>query len=251
MLEQELIGLVPAAGSGSRLGLPFPKELLPTLDKKKFKPVINYVVDDLIYAGTNHIVFVINESKHQLIGYFGSGKKFGCNFSYVVQENISTCSSTSPGLADALTSAYHLIKDRVVLFGMADTIMWPKEAFKAGLSELENSDLVLCLFPTDYPEKFGMVSLDNNGYVDRILDKPKSTKLKYMWGCVIWKPRFSEYLTLKVCNELIGDFAEILNSAINDNFIIKAVTFPNGKFIDFGTYEEIYQSMNNIDLESR
>lgn len=252
MLEDNLIGLVPAAGSGSRLGLPFPKELFPTLENNIYKPVINYIVDDLIYAGIKHIVFVINESKHQLIGYFGSGYKFDCNFSYVVQENTGDSLSTSPGLADALASAFHLIRDKVVLFGMADTIMWPKDTFRISLAELDKcTDIILCLFPTQYPEKFGMVSFDSSGEVKKIVDKPKSTKLQYMWGCIIWKPCFSEYLYNKVRNEFIGDFAKILNSAINDNFKVKAVSFPNGRFIDFGTHEQIHQSLRDIDLSSR
>jgi dTDP-glucose pyrophosphorylase len=31
-------------------------------------------------------VFVINDTKHQLIGYLGDGRRFGANISYVVQD---------------------------------------------------------------------------------------------------------------------------------------------------------------------
>jgi glucose-1-phosphate thymidylyltransferase len=250
--DQKLIGLVPAAGHGSRLGLPFPKELFPTICENQYKPVINYVVDDLILAGIDHIIFVINELKHQLIGHLGSGIKFDCHFSYVVQQNTGDTLSTSPGLADALASAYHLIRDKVVLFGMADTIMWPKEAFKISLTKFDDdTDIMLCLFPTQHPENFGMVSVNSNGIADRIVDKPKSTNLKYMWGCIIWKPNFSEYLFDKVRNDFIGDFAKILNYAIKDGFVIRTTPFPNGRFIDFGTLEQIQQSVMDFDLCSR
>lgn len=246
--KENLIGLIPAAGLGSRLNLPFPKELYPTFKNKKYKPVASYVVDYLISAGVKHIVFVINGSKHQLIEYFGSGNKFGCKFSYVVQDQISNGQSSSPGLADALVSAHHLIKNKTVLFGMADTIMLPENAFKLGLETyLSGSDVTLCLFPTQFPEKFGMVSMNDDGRVLKIVDKPNVTNLEYMWGCIIWNEIFTDYLFSKVL-ENIGDFANILNMAIIDGIIINSVKFKDGKFIDFGTYEQINQYLYDIDF---
>ena len=38
--------------------------------------------------------------------------------------------STSPGLAHALDSAYHLIKGKTVFFGMADTLMKAGKEFR-------------------------------------------------------------------------------------------------------------------------
>jgi len=248
--NENFIGLIPAAGSGTRLNLPFPKELYPTIKGDKYQPIAHYIVKNIIDAGAKHIVFVINESKHQLLGYFGSGDRFGCNFSYVFQERISRNRSTSPGLADALSSAYHLIKNKIVLFGMPDTIMWPNEALKIGLNSMENnSDVMLCLFPTSFPEKFGMVSFNNQREVIEIVDKPKTTSLKFMWGCIIWKPIFTEFLYTKVQNDNIGDFAEILNLAIKNNLKFNAISFSNGKFFDFGTYEQIQQFSINENLK--
>jgi len=70
-------------------------------------------------AGVQHVVIVINETKHQMIGYFGSGRRFGCKISYVYQEQtVAEGKSTSPGLAHALDSAYHLSKGKTVFFGI-------------------------------------------------------------------------------------------------------------------------------------
>jgi dTDP-glucose pyrophosphorylase len=113
----EWIGLIPAAGKGVRLNLPYPKELYPIIRHNRFKPVSQFIVDQMTGAGVRHIVFVINENKHQLIGYFGNGARFGCRFTYVVQEQIENSSaSTSPGLANALDSAYHLAQEKIVFF---------------------------------------------------------------------------------------------------------------------------------------
>ena len=124
-MNGEMIGLIPAAGKGVRLGLPYPKELYPIIRENRYKPVAQFVLDNMTTAGLKHVVFVVNETKHQLVGYFGSGRRFGCDISYVVQEpaNGNGADSTSPGLAHALDAAYHLTRGKTVFFGMADTIM--------------------------------------------------------------------------------------------------------------------------------
>ena len=241
-MKEDVIGLIPAAGRGVRLGLPYPKELYPVIRDNRYKPISQFVLDNLTGAGLDHIVIVVNETKQQLIGYFGNGQRFGCNISYVVQETRSGSDmSTSPGLAHALDSAYHLVKGKTVCFGMADTIMQPTDVFARALDEADlEDDVILILFPTKRPEKFGMVRMNGDGRVQEIVDKPQETDLTEMWGCIIWRPRFTEYLHESVSNG-IGDFAKIMNNALTDGMQFRGVTMPAGTYIDLGTYEEIIE----------
>jgi glucose-1-phosphate thymidylyltransferase len=238
---EELIGLIPAAGKGVRLGLPYPKELYPVIRNNHYKPISQFVVDNLVNAGLNHIVFVVNETKHQLMGYFGSGQRFGCNISYVVQEVVEgKTKSTSPGLAHALDSAYHLIKGKTVFFGMADTLMQPRDVFKRIYdAAIPDDDVIFGLFTTDRPEKFGMVKIDGKSRVLEIDDKPSKTELTEMWGCIVWRPKFTEYLHECVREQGISDFAKIMNDAIANGMKFSAVHMVDGTYIDLGTYEEI------------
>lgn len=208
-MDDEIIGLIPAAGKGIRLGLPYPKELYPIIRNNRYKPIAQFVLSSLTEAGVGHVVFVINETKHQLIGYFGNGQRFGCNISYVVQETLNSSDvSSSPGLAHALDSSYHLIRGKTVFFGMADTIMQPKDVFcRLSSSASSEDDVVLALFNTQRPEKFGMVRFDQGSRILEIVDKPQKTDLKEMWGCILWRPRFTEYLHDCVCRSGISDFA--------------------------------------------
>ena len=237
------VGLVPAAGRGVRLGLPYPKELYPIIRQNRYKPVSQFVLDNLVMAGVGHVVFVINETKHQLVGYFGDGSRFGCNVSYVVQENGGQESpSTSPGLAHALDSAYHLVRDKTVCFGMADTIMEPRDVFaRAWASADGDDDLVAVLFPTSRPENFGMVRLDSASRVLEIVDKPRETSLTFMWGCIIWRPRFTEHLRDCVRRQGTSDFARIMNEAIAYGMKARAYPVVDGSYTDLGTYEEIQE----------
>jgi glucose-1-phosphate thymidylyltransferase len=242
-MEAEVIGLIPAAGKGVRLGLPYPKELYPIIRNNRYKPVAQFVMDNLTAAGIQHVVLVINETKHQLIGYFGNGHRFGCHISYVVQESTNgQDKSTSPGLAHALDSAYHLTCGKTVFFGMADTIMQPPDVFACAKNEADpGDDVILVLFPTDHPEKFGMVRLDRGNRVVEIVDKPSRTDLKEMWGCIIWRPPFTEYLHECVVQQGMSDFAQVMNGAIAAGLRFRGVRMVNGTYIDLGTYEEIME----------
>jgi len=242
-MSEGVIGLIPAAGKGVRLGLPYPKELYPIIRDNHYKPIAQYVLDNLTAAGLHHVVFVINETKHQLIGFFGNGHRFGCRISYVVQEqNSDRGESTSPGLAHALDSAHHLTRGKTVFFGMADTIMQPNDVFaRAWAATTPEDDVVLVLFPTERPEKFGMVRLDRDDRVLEIVDKPRRTDLREMWGCILWRPRFTEYLHDCVAQQGISDFAQIMNSAIAAGHRFRGVHILDGTYIDLGTYEEIME----------
>jgi glucose-1-phosphate thymidylyltransferase len=241
MKKEQLIGLVPAAGKGMRLGLPYPKELYPVIRDNHYKPISQFVLNNLTLAGLNHTVFVINETKHQLVGYFGDGHRFGCNISYVVQESMNgQGESTSPGLAHALDAAYHLTQGKTVFFGMADTIMQPNNVFASAYeAATPEDDVVLVLFTTERPEKFGMVRRDKDNRVLEIVDKPKKTDLTEMWGAIIWSARFTEYLHDCVCQQGISDFARIMNNAIAEGMRFRGVHIGDGMYIDLGTYEEI------------
>lgn len=241
-MPEELVGLIPAAGKGIRLGLPYPKELYPIIRDNRYKPVAQFVLENMIASGVRHVVFVINETKHQLIGFFGSGSRFGCQISYVVQEQRGEENgSPSPGLAHALDSAYHLTRGKTVLFGMADTLMTPPDVFHHILvGATLQDDVLLGLYSTDRPQKFGMVQLGADQRAVQIVDKPEQTDLEYMWGCIIWRSRFTEHLHTCVQQRRITDFAQVMNAAIQAGLVFRGIHI-DGTYADLGTYEEIME----------
>lgn len=239
--NENLIGLIPAAGKGKRLQLPFPKELYPVDHNGIYKPVSQFILENLTASGIDHIVFVINATKHQLIHYFGDGHKFNCRISYVVQESRgSDKKSTSPGLAHAIDAAYHLIQNKTVFFGMADTIIGPIDIFTQAYQDASiEEDVILGVFPTDEPHKFGAVKLNPDNSVNRIEDKRENTKLNEMWGFIIWRSNFTEYLHKRVQSGE-SDFSKLMNDAIaKEGMKFRGHRVEAGKYLDLGTFEDI------------
>ena len=86
-----------------------------------------------------------------------------------------------------------------------------------------------------------MVHKNNDQRILEIVDKPQKTELKEMWGSIIWRPSFTEYLHTCVRQKGLSDFAQIMNEAIADGLILRGVSINNGVYIDLGTYEEILE----------
>ena len=70
--------------------------------------------------------------------------------------------------------------------GFPDILFQPNDAYVKVLERLEanNADVVLGLFPTDKPQKAGMVDFDDSGKVRSIVEKPQVSQFAlYVGNC--------------------------------------------------------------------
>ena len=169
-------GIVPAAGTGSRIQpLAFSKELLPVgsrLDGPTERPcaVSEYLVERMIRGGADKICFVISPGKSDIVEYFGAG--YGpASFAYVVQP-------APVGLCDAIFRANALIdRDEPVIVGLPDTIWFPETA----LAKLPDA-LSFLLFPVEHPEFFDAVVMSDDGRIREIEVKRERPESNWVWG---------------------------------------------------------------------
>ncbi len=244
-----VVGLIPAAGLAKRLGiLPFSKELFPVglaeirLDDQPVqypKPIITYLLERMALAQASKLIVIISREKGDILRFLGSGEKFGdFHISYLVQEIRS-------GMPYALDLAYDWIRNDTIVFGMPDTIFFPEDAMAQLMDfhQTSNADLTLGLFPTEKPQKFGMVSFDQQtSQVGYIVDKPAQTGLKYMWGIACWNPTFTHLLHVYLQQNtaerevVLGD---IFQAAVDGGLKVLVKPFDNGKYVDIGTTEDL------------
>src|ERR1043165_9385226 len=99
-------GIVLAGGTGSRL---FPltkvtnKHLLPV----GRKPMIFHPIEKLIEAGVKEILIVTGvDHMGDVVGLLGSGKDFGCQFTYRVQDEAGGIAQAL-GLCEAFVGGAH------------------------------------------------------------------------------------------------------------------------------------------------
>lgn len=238
----ELIGILPAAGKGSRLGgLPFSKELFPLpVDSKKLRllPVCTFMIQSMHEGGAKKIIVTVSPTKVDIASYIGDGSILGIDAAFVMQRD------GTKGMPYAIHAAAKFSGESTVLFGMPDTRILPANAFVQLLDEhrQRNADLTLGLFPTQLPGKYGMVKFEESGAIQDIIDKPQSTTLKYMWGIACWEPVFNKFLAACLDSNpyadreiVLGDIFKAALTTLN----VHAVTFEQGAYEDFGTVDEI------------
>jgi glucose-1-phosphate thymidylyltransferase len=170
-------GIVPAAGTGSRIQpLAFSKELLPVGSRRdgeteRPKAVSEYLLERMILAGATRICVTISPGKSDIVEYYGGGLG-ATHICYVVQPE-------PQGLCDALFRALPLIGESdQVLIGLPDTVWFPEDGFR----RLHTDVLSFLLFPVERPELFDAVVIGGDGRILEIQVKQPGASSAWVWG---------------------------------------------------------------------
>ena len=171
------VGIIPAAGTGSRMQpLAFSKELLPVgarIEEHVARPraVAEYLVERLILGGAERLIFVVGPDKSDIMSYFG-GRVSGVPVCYVVQPRPA-------GICDAIFCALPFMDNTEnALVGLPDTVWFPPHL----LRDLPDDVLSFALFPVSRPEHFDAVVLDPRGEVRTIDCKSSRPPTSWIWG---------------------------------------------------------------------
>ncbi len=163
-------GIILAGGTGSRL---FPltiavsKQLLPVYDK----PMIYYPISVLMLAGIRDILVITTPyDRAAFEGLLGSGSQFGVTFTYATQD--------SPrGLAEAFLIGEDFLEGGPCAMILGDNIL-----YGGGLRELlqqanaDTSGASVFAYRVSDPQRYGVISFDNENRPVSIEEKPKVPK---------------------------------------------------------------------------
>ena len=166
-------GIILAGGSGTRLypiTIGLSKQLVPIYDK----PMIYYPLSVLMLSGIQEIAIITTPAdQDQFKRILGDGSQWGLSLTYITQP--------SP---DGLAQAYLLAKDFLdgapSAMVLGDNIFFghglPKMLQKANIQI--NGGTVFGYHVSD-PERYGVVSFDDNGKAVDIIEKPEQPKSNY------------------------------------------------------------------------
>ncbi len=225
-------GIVLAGGTGSRL---FPltkvtnKHLLPV----GRQPMIYYPIHKLIQAGIEEILIVTGtEHMGDVVGLLGSGKDFGCRFTYKVQDEAG-------GIAQALGLAKNFIgNDQMcVILGdniFDDDISEPVNKFNS--ANVAGAHVFLKKVPD--PQRFGVAEV-KDGKIVGIVEKPTQPLSDLaVTGIYMYGPEVFEIIrTLKPSGR-----GELEISDVNQHYVEQGKmgysTFESW-WTDAGTFESL------------
>lgn len=109
--------VIPAAGLGTRF-MPFtksyPKEMLPMINK----PILSYLVEELIESGILEVIIIINKNKDSIKEYFKDEKRIKITFVYQIEQK---------GLGHAILQVKDYIKEDAFAVLLGDDLYIYKE----------------------------------------------------------------------------------------------------------------------------
>jgi UTP--glucose-1-phosphate uridylyltransferase len=270
--------VIAAAGFGTRF-LPqtkaMPKEMLPLVDK----PIIQYIVEELVEAGIEDIVIVTGYHKRSIEDHFDhmsadlrnnlkQGNKLElleetkqvsdlANFAYIRQKGVY-------GTGTPVLNAEHLISDEPFIYTYADDLIQASPSSFAQMItayEQTGGSIFSCVAATkdeDY-KKYGFISgqQENNGLtrVEKITEKPGKenapSNLASVSGYLL-TPEIFEYLhayknRLKDDQEFYIQYA--MQDMIDSGKHMYACEIVNGRFCDTGNKLEYVKTVIDFALQ--
>lgn len=200
------IGLIPAAGLGTRTCCDEPKELQPI----KGKLLIDYSIDILLKAGVERICVVTRVGKEAIRTHLGRQYPY-LDILYSLQD------PPHGNLIDAFKAAYPHIANSIVHLALPDTILSP-----VPYPIYRNQPLLLHCYAQVAEEwrHFGCVDRK----LKHVIEKPGVPFGDACWGALSWNPTFTEALMQN------NDLTEAFNTFGFDS------TFSIQQYADYGLH---------------
>ena len=235
-------GIILAAGRASRL---FPitfavnKQLLPIYDK----PMIYYPLSVLMLAKIKEILIITTERD---LGNFksllGSGDNFGIKISYAIQKK-------PKGIADAFIIAEKFLAGSKSILILGDNIFYGEGFTEKLLSvKSKNRGATVFSYQVHDPERYGVVEIDKDKKVKKIVEKPKNPKS----NLAVTGLYFYDSQVVDISKSLHpSDRGELEITDVNKKYLEKGELFvePFGRgfaWLDTGTPDSLLTANNFI-----
>jgi len=236
-----LRGVVLAGGTGSRLR-PLTKVTNKHLLPVGQKPMIYYPIEKLIGIGIEEILIVTGvEHMGDVVGLLGSGREFGCRFTYKVQDEAG-------GIAQALGLAENFANGGAIAVILGDNIFQANLKAHAQRFLAQGTGARLLLKQVSDPHRFGVAEI-RDGKVLGIEEKPQSPKSDYaIIGVYFYDAGVFDIIrTLKPSGRGELEITDVNNAYLRKGQL--ACDVLDGWWTDAGTFDSLVRASDHVIKE--
>ena len=145
------------------------KHLMPLANK----PMVQYAVEKLAGLGIREIAIVVSDGEQDVQRVMGDGSRHNVSIQYITQEKGNL------GIVSAIRSCASFLEESSFVLHLGDTII--VDDLKQVRDDFVNSDAdcMLALHHTKNANQFGVPTLDDQGKITRIDEKPLNPASHY------------------------------------------------------------------------
>jgi dTDP-glucose pyrophosphorylase len=205
------------------------------------KPLLEYIVKGLIFAGFKELIIVVGYRKEQIMDYFKEGSKWGVRIEYVEQKEIN-------GTGGALLICEKHVNDSHLFLTWGD-ILVPYKIYKQTYDtyKKEHHDFVLVANVMTDPFKGAAIYCKGNYLADIMEKPPKGTAKSNLNNCGVFifsKNIFEVLKTLKPSPRGEIELPDAITIGIKEKkwkiWVLKMDEHEfRGDFGDLETYERL------------
>lgn len=237
-------GIVLAGGSGTRL---YPitkgisKQLVPIYDK----PMVFYPISVLMLAGIKDILIISTPTDLPMFKrLLGSGEEIGVNFQYEEQPYPG-------GLAQAFLIGEKFIGNDTVCLVLGDNIFYGQSftrMLENAKSNADNNIATLFAYAVKDPERYGVVSFDEDGNPEKIIEKPEIPESNYAVTGLYFYPNSVVEIAKNIKPSARGELEiTTVNQIYLEQKQVAIKKFGRGfAWLDTGTPESMHDAANFI-----
>lgn len=238
-------GIILAGGKATRLRpltLVTNKHLLPIYDK----PMIFYPLESMVKAGIKDVLIITGpEHCGHFVNLLRSGREFGLNISYEIQEEAG-------GLSQAVGLAARFAEGQKMLVVLGDNIFSHDLSSAVVEFDRQSNGAKSFFKKMPNPQQYGVPEFDASGHLKRVIEKPKHPPSEFAQvGIYMYDAHVFEYIQ----QLRPSDRGELEITDLNNVYIQRGemtYEFLHGWWIDAGTsYDELLRANQLVVAERK